>query len=84
MYNPRRSLQSEAHSRLVVLKYTNNYGKRFPYAAPVSWNGHPENIKRTDSVDSFKNLLKHIFSVVPMGTLSSFLTVTYFKLFEHF
>ena len=31
-----------------------------------------------------KNLLKHIFSVVPMRTLSSFLTVTYFKLFNTF
>ena len=60
VYNPRWSLQSKAHSRLVVPKYTNSYGKRFPYAAPVSWNSLPENIKRTNSFDSFKNLLKHI------------------------
>ena len=62
VYNPRRSLRSEAPSRLVVPKYTNNYGKRFPYATPVSWNGLPENIKRANTVDSFKKLVKtHLF-----------------------
>ena len=60
MYKPRRSLRSAAlHLLTVPSSNTKSYGDRaFSVAAPKLWNSLPVHIRTSDSLSSFKSLLK--------------------------
>ena len=63
-YNCSRQLRSSNKSLLKVpTTKTKTFGSRaFTYAAPTVWNELPENIKKSNNVESFKKMLKsHYF-----------------------
>jgi len=63
-YNPSRALRSSDSHRLVVpSSRLKGYGDRsFAVAAPRLWNALPEKLRKTDSLSSFKRLLKtHLY-----------------------
>ena len=64
-HNPRRSLRSSNHNRLVVPKTNLKYGERaFSVAGPKEWNKLPEHIKNAGSLLTFRKLLKtHLFQI---------------------
>ena len=63
-YQPGRILRSSLESLLVVHRaHLRQYGDReFCIAAPTIWKDLPRNMRKYDSIDQFKRLLKiHIF-----------------------
>jgi hypothetical protein len=59
-YIPPRTLRSSDHGKLIVPHTrTKRYGERaFSYAAPKLWNNLPINIRKCQSIQSFKTNLK--------------------------
>ena len=59
-YIPSRSLRSSSANLLMRSSFNlKSYGKRaFSFAAPFLWNALPDNIRLTNSIEIFKNLLK--------------------------
>jgi hypothetical protein len=65
LYKPSRTLRSSSGIQLVVPKTKlSSYGDRaFAKVAPVLWNALPTDVRCTNTVDSFKLLLKtHLFN----------------------
>jgi len=63
-YYPKRNLRSANKSFLEVPQYKlKNYGQRtFSYVAATEFNKLPENIRKTQNIEKFKNLLiTHLF-----------------------
>jgi hypothetical protein len=66
-YKPTRTLQSQDAGLLSVPRISKQTagGRDFSYIAPFLWNGLPTHVRETDSVSTFKSLLKtHLFSKV--------------------
>ena len=56
---PPRNLRSANKSLLQMPVKVKTYGQRsFSYAAPHLWNSLPEEIKNSNTIDSFKSALK--------------------------
>ena len=64
-YTPERTLRSSSHLKLVVSKCRSKFGERaFGFFAPKLWNMLPLNVKKADSVLSFRKRLKtYLFTV---------------------
>ena len=65
-YEPRRALRSTGSALLCVPRHNmERYGRRsFSCAGPVLWNSLPEDMRLTDSLNSFKSHLKtHYFKL---------------------
>ena len=62
-YVPRRGLRSAEVDLLTLPRSrTKTAVRRFSFAAPTVWNGLPLSIRNTDSIVTFKSLLKkHLF-----------------------
>ena len=61
-YTAQWTLRSIDKNQLKLPKCNIKYGERsFSHASPVLWNSLPLFIKRTESFQSFKNCLRHIY-----------------------
>ena len=67
-YRPSRSLRSAGQSRLVEPRTYKKYGERaFSVAGPKLWNDLRDDIKFSETVDSFKSRLKTYLFIKAYG-----------------